>query len=129
MKDFGDIYTAKKYFPTDGEVRLDEFGADVYLLSGQFNSNLALLTRTPFLNRRLLQSEAPTTANLEKHLRRVTVGFAKHSAEYDAFILDMVRMLKDYHDYQHSAQVIARGKSIFIAWANEECQFIDIVNY
>ena len=108
-----------KYFPTNGEPDLEAFGADVYLLSGQFNSNLALLTRTPLINKRMMGGEKASAATVEKSLRKLVAGFAKNGSELDYFIGEMTRMLLDYHDYQVSVRSIVRGEICMIyifAW-------------
>ena len=102
-----------KYFPAEGEPDLEAFGADVYLLCGQFNSNLALLTRTPMINKRMLNGEKASLVNLESNLRKLMSGFSKPGAELDSFLTEMSRMLMDYHDYQSSVRSVVRGENLF----------------
>ena len=109
LKDFGDYCRLPKYFPSDKEPDLESFGADIYSLAGQFSSNLALLTRTPLMTRRLLQNEKCDLGAMKKHLRRVTESFAKPGADYDHFIDEMSRLLLDYNDFQASTRSIAKG--------------------
>lgn len=110
MKDFADLYSPAKYFPVDGEPDLESFGADAYMLCGQFNSNLALLTRTPMLNKRLLGGEKSTKVSLEAALRKQTQGILANGPEGEQFIKELTHLLQDYHDYQSSVRAIARGK-------------------
>ena len=110
VKDFGDVYPISKYFPQDGEPDLESFGADSYLLCGQFNSNLSLLTRTPLMNKRLLAGEKASVANIDRSLRKVMSGFAKAGPEADTFVGELSRMLMDYHDFQLSVRTIAKGE-------------------
>ena len=113
LKDFADLYSPSKYFPADGEPDLESFGADAYLLCGQFNSNLALLTRTPMLNKRLLGGEKSTKVSLEAALRKQTQGILASGPEGDQFIRELTHLLQDYHDYQSSVRTVARGKLFF----------------